>query len=84
MKLLVVFCVICKIFGNIETGQQWNRDGQLKQTKVRVDAQLSLDFATDRRRLKHLQGEEDLVINIERKEKRKVELNPSLTPSEEL
>ena len=31
-----------------------------------------------------MQGEEDLVINIERKEKTKVELNPSLTPSEGL
>ena len=41
-------------------------------------------FAIDRRKLKHLQGEEDLVINIEKKKKTKVELNPSLTPSEEL
>jgi len=81
-----LFCVGFRIFGDVEAGIQWNNDKQLKQTKVRVDVKLSLNlaFVTDRRRLKHLQGEEDLVINIERKEKTKVELNPSLTPSEGL
>ena len=50
VKQFAVFFSNFKIFGGAETGNLWNSDLQLKQTKVRVDAEFSLKLGIHQRR----------------------------------